>query len=145
MRPASLLPPFLILGLAMAAAAPARATEHGGESKKEEVPGADRKMSAPNVVTPVVRNGKLVNYLFVSVDVEFKDGADAMKLRDRAHFLRDSLLRASHRTALADPNDDSKLNFQVANPVFWQAALDALGAQNVKRVSITGVDSLKRR
>jgi hypothetical protein len=55
------------------------------------------------------------------------------------------LLRASHRSALADPNDDFKLNFQAANPVFWQASIEALGAQNVKRVSITGVDSLKRR
>ncbi len=143
MRPASLLPPFLILGIAMAAAAPARASEGGGDAKKEQT--ADRKMSAPNVVTPVVRNGKLVNYLFVSVDVELKDGADAIKLRDRAHFLRDALLRASHRTPLADPNDDYKLNFQAANPVFWQASIEALGAQNVKKVSITGVDSLKRR
>lgn len=144
MRPASLLPPFLILGLAMAAAAPARAAEHGGEAKKEEASG-DRKMSAPNVVTPVVRNGKLVNYLFVSVDVEFTEKADALKLRDRAHFLRDSMLRASHRSALADPNDDFKLNFQAANPVFWQAAVEALGAPNVRKVSITSVDSLNRR
>lgn len=144
MRPASLLPPFVILGLAIAAAAPARAAEHGGEAKKEEA-GADRKMTAPNVVTPVVRNGKLVNYLFVSIDVEFSDKADVLKLRDRAHFLRDAMLRASHRSALADPNDDFKLNYQAANPVFWQAATDALGAQNVKKVSITGVDSLNRR
>lgn len=144
MRLGAFLPPILILVLATAAMTPAHAAGGGQEAKKEDA-GAERRMTAPNVVTPVVRDGKLVNYLFVTVDVEFSDKADALKLRDRAHFLRDSLLRASHRTPLADPNDDFKLNFQAASPVFWQAAAEALGTQNIKKVSVGGVDSLNRR
>lgn len=112
--------------------------------KKEDVT-ADRKVTAPNVVTPVVRDGKLVNYLFVTVEVELADGANALKLRDRAAFLRDSLLRAGHRASLADPADDKRLNYAAANPVFAAAATEALGAQNIKKVTISGVDSLKRR
>ena len=147
MRPSSILPPFLIIAASLAlTAAPARAAGGGGhgEASKEEA-ASDRKMSAPNIVTPVIRNGKLVNYLFVSVDVEFTDKANVLVLRDRAHFLRDSLLRASHRTALADPNDDFKLNYQAANPILADATKEALGAANVKKVTITGVDSLNRR
>jgi hypothetical protein len=148
MRPCSILPPFLIIAAGLALApAPAHAAGGGGghgEASKEEAAG-DRKMSAPNIVTPVIRNGKLVNYLFVSLDVEFTDKANVLVLRDRAHFLRDSLLRASHRAALADPNDDFKLNYQAANPVLAEATREALGAANVKKVTITGVDSLNRR
>jgi hypothetical protein len=65
-------------------------------------------------------------------------------MRDRAHFLRDSLLRASHRSVLADATDDMKLNYGAARQVFWAAAGEALGAANIKKLTITGVDSLKR-
>jgi hypothetical protein len=113
-------------------------------SKKEEV-AADRKVVAPNVVTPIVRDGKLVNYLFVTIEVELADGANVMQLRDRAAFLRDSLLRATHRAALGDPVDDKRLNYAAASPVFAAAATEALGRQNIKKVTISGVDSLKRQ
>jgi hypothetical protein len=118
------------------------AAAYASEEKKEE--SGDRKVSAPNIVTPVVRNGKLVNYLFVSVEVELSNGADLLKMRDRAHFLRDSLLRASHRTMLADATDDMKLNYGAARQVFWAAAGESLGPANIKKLTITGVDSLKR-
>jgi hypothetical protein len=113
-------------------------------AKTEEV-SADRKVVAPNVITPVVRDGKLVNYLFVTVEVELTDGANAMKLRDRTQFLRDSLLRATHRAALGDPANDKQLNYAAAKPVFSAAAVEALGASNIKKITIASVDSLNRR
>ena len=127
--------------LALSALAPiaAQASDEPKESS------ADRQMVAPNIVTPVVRDGKLVNYLFVTVEVDFTDKANALKLRDRAHFLRDALLRASHRTPLADPKADDKLNTPAAITVFRTAATSVLGAENIKTVSIVAVDSLRRR
>ena len=127
--------------LALSALAPAAA--HASDEPKES--SADRQMVAPNIVTPVVRDGKLVNYLFVTVEVDFTDKANALKLRDRAHFLRDALLKASHRTPLADPKADDKLNTSAAIAVFRTAATSVLGAENIKTVSIVAVDSLRRR
>jgi hypothetical protein len=129
---------FLVLAIV-----PPSAWASAPEAKQEEA-AADRKVVAPNVVTPVVRDGKLVNYLFVTVEVELADGANATQLRDRVQFLRDSLLRASHRTVLADPADDRRLNYAAAKPVFAAAANEALGAQNIKKVNIATVDSLRR-
>ena len=131
----------IMLALAVAAAAPAATS--AAEAAKETA--SDRQMVASNVVTPVVRDGKLVNYLFVTVEVDFTDGANALKVRDRAHFLRDALLKASHRTLLADPARDDQLNKPAAEAVFRTAAIEALGASNVKSVTVTGVDSLRRR
>jgi hypothetical protein len=111
----------------------------------EKEAATDRQITAPNIVTPVVRDGKLVNYLFVTIQVDLTDNANVLKLRDRAHFLRDALLRASHRIMLADPDHDDKLNSQAALPVFKAATEEALGAANVKKVTITTVDSLRRR
>jgi hypothetical protein len=120
-------------------------TPGGLASEPAKTAAADRQMVAPNIVTPVVRNGKLVNYLFVTVQVDFTEQANALKLRDRAHFLRDALLKASHRVALGDPVLDDKLNMAAAQGAFRMAAKDALGQDNVKAVTIVGVDSLRRR
>ncbi|MGE3302253.1 MAG: hypothetical protein AB7M12_03995 [Hyphomonadaceae bacterium] len=130
---------LLALGPALAGA-PALAAS----AKEEKETGGERVIVAPNVVTPVIRDGKLVNYLFVTVQVDLADGANSLKLRDRAHFLRDSLLRATHRVSLASPDRNDTLNTQAALPVLKAAAEEALGAANIKKVSITGVDSLRR-
>jgi len=131
----------LVASLALLSAAPA--PSFASDEPKEG--SADRQMIAPNVVTPVVRNGKLVNYLFVTVEVDFSDQANAIKVRDRAHFLRDALLKASHRSQLADPTQDDKLNMAAATAAFRAAAIESLGAANIKSVSVTAVDSLRRR
>jgi hypothetical protein len=133
-RIASLLLPFALAVLSPAFAA---------EAPKEVA--SDRQMIAPNVITPVVRDGKLVNYLFVTVEVDFTDQANAIKLRDRAHFLRDALLKASHRAPLADPAHDDQLNRAAAEAAFRVAANESLGPENIKSVTVTGVDSLRRR
>lgn len=134
---------FSLAALLLAFTALAPQAAFPSEEAKETA--ADRQMVAPNVVTPVVRDGKLVNYLFVTVEVDFTDKANALKLRDRAHFLRDALLKASHRNALADPAHDNKLNTSAAIAVFKTAAIGVLGAENIKSVSIIGVDSLRRQ
>jgi hypothetical protein len=131
--------------MALAIVPPAAWASAPKDKDQQQEAAGDRKVTASNVVTPVVRDGKLVNYLFVTIDVELADGANILKMRDRAAFLRDSLLRASHRTSLADPTDDRRLNYAAAQPVFNAAANEALGAQNIKKVTITTVDSLKRQ
>ena len=62
-----------------------------------------RSMDAPYLAVPVVRDGQLVNYLFVSIRIEIAPGVDLWRTRERAHFLRDALVRASHANELADP------------------------------------------
>ena len=138
----SILATAAVLSLMPAAAPSARAAS--AEAGKPDEAENDRKVVAPNVITPVVRDGKLVNYLFVTVEVELSDSANLLKMRDMAAFLRDSLLRASHRAALGDPASDTKLNFAAAKQAFAVASVEALGAQNIKKITITGVDSLRR-
>ena len=131
---------LLVFGVAPLVAAPAAHAAGSGEAAKAD---AERYIEADNVITPVLRNGKLANYLFVSVRVDLPDQGDIWRLRSRSHFLRDALLRATHRAALADAADDRKLNQAVALAAFRAAAVEVLGANGVKSVSITQVQSLK--
>jgi hypothetical protein len=100
-----------------------------------------RAMDATYVAVPVVRGGRLVNYLFVSVRVDIANGVDLWRTRERAHFLRDSLVRAAHRGDLADPARDDGLNRPVALAAFSAAAQEALGPRAVRSVSIIEIRS----
>src|SRR5262245_39662042 len=66
---------------------------HGAAPEKEDAEAGDaattRSMDAPYLAVPVVRNGRLVNYLFVSIRIEVPNGVDLWETRERAHFLRD--------------------------------------------------------
>lgn len=128
----------LIAGMAYASGPPAKRKDKGGEEGAEL---SSRSMDAPYLAVPVVRDGVLVNYLFVSVRIEIAQGVDLWRTRERAHFLRDALVRASHATDLADPEDNNALNESLALQVYRAAAIQALGERAVGAISIVATYS----
>lgn len=126
----------LLAGLAngSASATGPAAQSKGGE--EGDAAATSRSMDAPYLAVPVVRDGMLVNYLFVSIRVEIASGVDLWRTREKAHFLRDALVRASHANELADPIDNDRLNEARAIEVYRAAAVRALGAEAVGRVAI---------
>jgi hypothetical protein len=129
----------LLAGLANASGPAAK-----GEAETETEGGAEhssRSMDAPYLAVPVVRNGQLVNYLFVSIRVEIAQGVDLWRTREKAHFLRDALVRASHVNDLTDPNDSNALNETRAIEVYRAAAIQALGENAVGPITIVATYS----
>lgn len=118
----------------------------GHAAKKEDKAAADsdRGMYADNVILPVVRDGKLRNYLFVSVRFELASGGNMFKMLEKGHILRDALLRATHGGNLADSTSDFAINEAATLASFRAAAEGALGAGAVKNVKILSVQSLRR-
>ena len=135
----------LLASTLMAGLAAARAEDHGGAAAKEKggQPGEDasRSMDAPYLAVPVVRDGRLVNYLFVSLRIQISPHVDLWRTREKAQFLRDALVRASHANQLSDPNDPNKLNETLALQVYRAAAVQSLGAQAVSGLSVVSVYS----
>jgi hypothetical protein len=82
-----------------------------------------------------------VNYLFVSIRIQISPNVDLWQTRERAQFLRDALVRASHANNLADPNDNNALNETRAIEVYRAAAVQALGDRAVVGVSIVATYS----
>ena len=123
----------LLAGLSNArATGPAENARNGEEAASD----AARSMDAPYLAVPVVRNGLLVNYLFVSARIEIAGGVDLWRTREKAHFLRDALVRASHANDLSDPQDTDALNEARTIEVYRAAAVEVLGAQTVSGVQI---------
>lgn len=135
---AAMLASTLLAGLANAAGPGPKAKgkeDEGGEQL------SSRSMDAPYLAVPVVRDGELVNYLFVSIRIEISPNVDLWRTRERAHFLRDALVRASHSGDLADAQDDNALNEARAAEVYRAAAVEALGERAVAGVSIVAAYS----
>lgn len=128
---------LVFLALALSAAPGAFAKSEKPKAGAEEQ--LARAIVVEAVPMPVFRKNRLVNYIYISVRVELVASADAFKLRERSHFLRDSVLRAVHRADLSDPARTDQLNTAAALPLIRAAAVQALGDKAVAKVEITNV------
>jgi hypothetical protein len=140
---AAMIASTLLAGLAVSAAdaAPKAKAKSEAKTEGEGEPPSSRSMDAPYLAVPVVRDGYLANYLFVSIRVEIANGVDLWRTREQAHLLRDALVRASHAHDLADPNDSNALNTARATEVYRAAAIAALGERAVGQVAIVATYS----
>lgn len=131
---AALLASTMLAGLSASASAQPAASEAA----------TSRTMDAAYIAVPVVRSGQLVNYIFVSLRVDVSPAVDLWRTRERAHFLRDALIRAAHASDLASPARDDQLNTPVALAAFRAAAAQALGANAVRNITIVATNSTRR-
>ena len=117
--------PFLL------AAAPALA--HAAEPVADD----GQYVDISPVALPVVVNGKLINYVFVSARVNLTPRADSIRLRDKEPFLRDALVRAGHRTPFTQANDYTRVDEGKLKAALYRDAVAILGQENVAGVAVT--------
>jgi len=130
----------LLLFLAVAAPEPLWAA---GAEKKEQADGA-RAVDVVNLMAPVVREGRLVNYVFITARIQLSPGADVWRAREQGHFLRDALLKAVHRQSIVDSTRDDAVNPAATQSLITETARQVLGANAVRSVEIRSVSSLRQ-
>jgi len=82
---------LILASMVVLTATPTRAAEPAK-------PDADPAVTLSPVALPIVVDGRLANYIFVTVKVELTRSADETALRDKEPYFRDALVRAAHRT-----------------------------------------------
>ena len=111
MRRALLLSLALVFVAGSAMAAPKKGSKKSGnhreaswtlEEDKEPVKELSAKAAAlavdlPMVILPVSDRGYLTNYAFVSIRINLQEGEDAWSVRSKSHFLKDAIIRKSHK------------------------------------------------
>jgi len=141
----------LALFAALAAiAAPTRAQAAAGErptarDKQIKELNTARGMEVQSVPAPVFGDGRLYNYFFLNVRIVIADGQNLVRMRERVHFVRDALVRALHKTSVADPADMDTLNEELALQIVQAAAEEALGEKAVAGVEIVFAEPLHHR
>ncbi len=130
---------FLAAFAVLAAAPPALSAppkdEHGAAAEGGEAAADDKELARSiqldGLVFPVFNEkGKLRNYIFVSARMLAAPGKDVWKYREKAHFVRDAVVRAAHHTSFAVKDDITKLDEKLAAAECLKAANEILGEKD---------------
>ena len=129
----------LCAALAVGAAIPARAAEEKDKEKEK----AAQTIQMASVALPVIVDGALLNYVFVSIKLELQPGADGAGVRGKEQFFRDDLVRYGHRTPFTRMDDYTRVDEAKVRAEILRAAVGIVGPGVVKTALITKQTSQK--
>ena len=111
-------------------AAPVVAAEGGSSTA------LDQSVTVATVALPLVFDGQIVNYVFVSVKVLLTPSADSTLLRDKEPFFRDALVRAGHRTPFVRVGDYNHLDESKLKAALYREAVAIVGPGKIAGVVV---------
>ena len=115
----------------MAALPIANAQEHGAEPAAPDEAEVARSIELGGLVFPIFdADMKLKNYLFISARMLAGPGKDVWKYREQQHFIRDAIVRASHKVSFNVKDDYKKLDEKLAAAECLKAANEVLGEKD---------------
>ncbi|HYF23129.1 MAG TPA: hypothetical protein VD929_07005 [Caulobacteraceae bacterium] len=88
------------------------------------------------VALPVIVDGRLKNYVFVTVRLKLTAKADVQKLRAKEPYFRDALVRAGHRTPFVLAADWTRLDEVRLKTALAREAAAIAGAGLVQGVEV---------
>ncbi len=126
---AAVLPPVLAAERAMAGEEPAT----GGAM-----------LNIAGVGLPVIADGRIRNYVFVSLRLHLGGSATAENMRPKEPYFRDALVRSSHRTPFTVPDDWTRLNGPAISASLMRSAAAIAGRGKVTSVEIVSQSPRRR-
>jgi hypothetical protein len=96
----------------------------------------DQSVTLSPVALPIVVDGRLANYVFVTAKVLLTPQADVIVLRDKEPYFRDALVRDAHRTPFVLRNDYNHLDDARLKAALYRDACAIIGRGNVAGVQV---------
>ncbi|MDP2764937.1 MAG: hypothetical protein Q8O54_08885, partial [Brevundimonas sp.] len=98
--------------------------------------GQGLSLSIPGVGLPIITDGRLRNYVFVSLRLHLAGSATPESMRPKEAFLRDALVRAGHRRPFVVADDWTRIDTAALSASLMQSAATIAGRGSVVRVEI---------
>ena len=127
--------------LALAPALLATAAQASAPPKKEA---AGQYVDLSPIALPVVVEGRLVNYIFVSLRLNLAPSADSVKLRAKEPWFRDAMVRAGHRTPFTNPKNYLVLDEARLKATLLREAGAISGAKNFTSAAVLSMTPKQR-
>jgi hypothetical protein len=89
------------------------------------------------VALPIVANGRLINYVFVSIKLVLAAGVDGAAVRAKEPYFRDALVRAAHRAPFCLSTDYTHVDVPRVRAEVMSDAVAIVGRGVVTSVVIT--------
>jgi len=118
------------LGLAASSTGSALAGPTGGTA-----PAA--AMNIAGLGLPVITEGRLRNYVFVSLRLSLGGGATPEQMRAKEPFLRDAIVKAAHRTPFVVADDWTVIDGRALCAAVVRMAVPIAGAGKIVRAEVT--------
>ncbi|MFC7290223.1 hypothetical protein [Hirschia litorea] len=100
----------------------------GDSANKKEEKEINRSVELNAMVFPVFdEDRKLVNYLYVNARMLVADGKGVWDFREKAHIVRDVVLRAAHRESIHLQGNYSRIDEEKAEKLFIETVNKELG------------------
>jgi hypothetical protein len=120
---------LILAGLAALAATSGRAAD-------PPKPATDQAVTLSPVALPIIVDGRLANYIFVTVKVVLTPSADSLSVRDREPYFRDALVRAAHRTPFVLRYDYNHIDAARLRAVMLREAAAITGPNIIRDVVV---------
>lgn len=111
---------------------------------KPEAAGEPLVAELTNVVLPIVRNGMLVNYVFVTLKIRMTDLNAATYVRERHFYVRDGITRATGRNPIPEGKGPNTFDQAAVVNVVTQVVNAIKPGLRVSRVSLEQVAFMRR-
>jgi hypothetical protein len=99
-------------------------------------PALDQSVTLATVALPLVVDGQVVNYVFVSMKLLLTPHADALAMRDKEPFFRDALVRAGHRAPFVRSDDYNHLDDARLKATLYREAVAIVGPGKIQGVIV---------
>jgi len=93
---------------------------------------------------PVIAEGRVRNYVFVTLRLHLRASATPEQLRHKEAFFRDALVKAGHRTPFTVASDWTRLDANAIAASVQRSASGIAGAGVVQRVEIVSQAARRR-
>ena len=114
-------------------------------AKAKEEADSNRTIDIQSVPAPIFANGKLNNYIFLTVKLEMAKGQNVLRQREQVHFVRDALVRNLHKTSVGKAGKSDELDEALAIQIVRASAAKVFGEKAVASVSIVSAEPLRQR
>ena len=96
----------------------------------------DQSVKLSPLALPIVVDGRVVNYVFVTVKVDLAPSANAMALSDKEPAFRDALVRDAYRTPFVTAGNYNRLDEVRLKAVFIRDAAAIAGPGQVRGIEV---------
>jgi hypothetical protein len=96
----------------------------------------DHAVTLSPVALPIIADGLVINYIFVTAKVLLNPRADEFALRDKEPFFRDALVRAAYRTPFLVAHDFNHIDENKLKAALFRDASAIAGPGNVRGVQV---------
>lgn len=114
-------------------------------AKAKEEADSNRTIDIQSVPAPIFANGKLNNYIFLTIKLEMAKGQNVLRQREQVHFVRDALIRNLHKTSVGKAGKPDELDEALAIQLIQASAAKVFGEKAVASVTIVSAEPLRQR